>query len=110
MKLKIFVLYDMKSAVYASPRFYQKTPQAMRMLSVEHFGGKTIPGMYPSDFQIMEIGVYDDEYATMDMLEKPIPICTLKDVFDADERTHTTQDPIQEHTKDQRDAPGPGRA
>lgn len=97
MQLKVFCLYDMKSSLYATPRFYQTAPQAMRMLSLEHSDGKTIPGMYPADFQVMELGTFDDEYGCFEMKVKPEVICTLKDVFDADERQKAQSQAPQIH-------------
>ena len=86
MKLKMYSLYDLKAQVYSPPRYYHNQPQAMRMFQIEHAQAQSVAAQFPHDFQIMELGEFDDAYGSVDMLKKPIAICTLGDIFDLDKK------------------------
>ena len=82
MKLKVYSLYDIKAQIYLSPRYYHNQPHAMRMFEIEHRQNQSVVGMYPHDFQIMELGEFDDNFGTFDVHKKPIAVCTIGDIFD----------------------------
>ncbi len=86
MKLKVFAIKDVKSEIYMQPRMYHSTPHAMRMFTVEHVNDKSLVGMYPDDFHVMEIGEWDDSTCHTTHNKQPKLVCTIQDLLNERQR------------------------
>lgn len=76
MKHKAFSIRDSKTGVFNPPFWTPHTGQAMRTLQELANDSKTQIGKYPEDFQLYEIGEYDDELGLMYPREAPHQIAT----------------------------------
>lgn len=65
MKLKVFALFDSKAAYYGTPFFLQNKMVAMRSFSDLVKDPQSMVSKHPEDFNLYEIGEYDDSTGVM---------------------------------------------
>lgn len=84
----LFVLADSKSRLFNAPLVYDSPEMAWREMSrmlrlgrdVKD-GQKTVYQMFPDDFEMMIIGVFDSRCGTISALPLPEPCFRLSDVL-----------------------------
>lgn len=81
MVLKMYCIYDRKSAIHQPPQFCHNTGHALRMYRDIFSDPKSQLHRYPEDFQIFEIGGFDDATANV-MQITPHLICSGTDLVD----------------------------
>lgn len=69
MKLKVFAIYDTKVGAYMQPFHMQTAGQALRAWEDSCQDQSTQFAKHPSDFQLFEIGTYDESTGTYENLE-----------------------------------------
>lgn len=65
MVLKMFSVLDVASDLYGNPWFMASKGEAVRAFSELVNDGKTMPGRYPEQFKLMQIGEFDNESGTV---------------------------------------------
>lgn len=60
MEVKIFAVYDVKTATFGQPFFQQTSAAAQRSFISACRDKSSLLGQYPADFRLFHIGVYDD--------------------------------------------------
>lgn len=71
MLLKIFSIYDTKAEAYNQPFFMTTIGQATRAFADEANNPNSNLSKHPEDYTLFEIGVFDDEDASVSMLVAP---------------------------------------
>lgn len=66
MQLKAFSLLDMKTGIFNTPFFMSHVGQAIRACTDLGQDRTTIVGRYPSDYQLVEVGTWDDQTAILE--------------------------------------------
>lgn len=61
MVLKMFSVYDVASELYGTPFFMQSKGEAVRAFTSLVNDGSTMPGKYPEQFKLMQLGEFDNE-------------------------------------------------
>lgn len=72
MKIKIFTVFDSKAEAYLQPFFMQSKGKAIRAIQNTLEDPNTDLSKYPEDFTLFEIGEYDDQDASITMLEAKV--------------------------------------
>lgn len=70
MKHKVFSIFDVKSGIFNPPFMCRATGEAVRSFSQLANDKTTQVGMYPEDYILFEIGLFDDETAVYEQ-DKP---------------------------------------
>lgn len=81
MKHKAFSAHDSKIGVYHPPFFMQHTGQALRAWDELCNDPKTQFNRHPSDFQLYEVGTFDDETGRLDAHTAPQHLSNAADVI-----------------------------
>lgn len=81
MVQKIFAIYDRKSQIYRFPNFYRNEGQAARSLLQACTDLQTEIGRFPADFELYELGSWDDERGILYSIEKPIFVVSAQTLF-----------------------------
>lgn len=76
MKLKVFAIYDKAAEAYMTPFHMQTAGQALRAWEDSCRDENTQFAKHPSDFQLFEIGTYDDATGTYENLESRLSFGT----------------------------------
>jgi len=72
MILKMFAIRDTKGAIYFPP-FYKNTPaEAQRDFQTVANDAKTQIGQYPEDFDLFQIGTFDQLSGKIQTLDTPV--------------------------------------
>lgn len=74
MQLRVFAIRDSKSEVYGQPFFQHSSGEAERNFKTLVNDPKSTQHMYPEDFDLYEIGSYDDQTGKMTGLDTPTHI------------------------------------
>lgn len=75
MVLKMFCMYDRKSLIYNPPLFCHNSGHALRVFTDIFRQADSVVGRYPDDFQVWEIGTFDDQTGATVALLKPHLLC-----------------------------------
>jgi len=89
---KLYSIYDVKAQIYLHPRVYLNTPHAIRSIACEHTNPDSIINRYPNDFQLVELGEWDDKFASIDLLPKPNVVANLHEILRMDEKERNVND------------------
>ncbi len=81
MVLKMFCLYDRKSEIHQPPMFCHNTGHALRVFASYCNRPDQMLSQYPEDFQLFEIGTFDDQTAVVEKLDKPHLVCTVTELI-----------------------------
>lgn len=76
MRKFIVVVRDIKANLYFNPMFFQSLGQAERSFRDEvnrPAEGNTLAA-HPQDFELFQVGTFDDETCSFDLLDKPLQI------------------------------------
>lgn len=71
MLLKIFSIRDDKAGYFNTPFFQRTTGEAERSLQQLVSDKNTLPGKYPEDYSLYEIGSYDDQTGLITAEDSP---------------------------------------
>lgn len=82
MKMVILAIRDIRADVHGVPMFVPNIPAALRNLSdqVNTPGQDNMLYRHPEDFEVMEIGTFNDADASFELLSKPRQIATCRDM------------------------------
>ncbi len=75
MILKMFTIYDRKSCIHQPPAYCHNAGHAMRVFMGLFRKAGTVYNEFPEDFQVFEVGTFDDQSAELVKLERPHMIC-----------------------------------
>lgn len=78
MILKMFCLLDIKVGSYGSPFFFHHHHEAIRAASELAQDQGTIPGRYPADFGLYEMGEFDNATGQVTMHAYPQALGVLR--------------------------------
>jgi len=83
MKLVIVAIRDRAVNAFGRPNFVQAVGQAVRSFSdeVNRRAEDNQLNQHPEDFDMFELGTYDDATAQIEMLERPRQIAIGKDLI-----------------------------
>ncbi len=65
MKLNAYTVYDSKAELYLPPQYYISKGMALRAFEEAANDPQSSIGKYPNDFTMFEIGIFDQEKATL---------------------------------------------
>lgn len=71
MELRAFSIYDAKGEIFNTPFFKKTIGEAERDFATLCKDEKSMPGKYPDDFDLYEVGRYDDCTGKFVALETP---------------------------------------
>jgi hypothetical protein len=102
MILKMYSVYDRKSEIHQPPCYCHNTGHAMRVFSMAFHNGETNQlTSYPEDFQLFEVGSFDDQDASIAGLSKPHLICSGTELMNAsNDVSHATSETIESLRED----------
>lgn len=80
MVTKLYTIYDRKGEMHYPPIHAHNTPDALRKLFEIFSRAETIFAKFPEDFQIFEVGEYDDSTANLNPCT-PHMVCTGTDLL-----------------------------
>jgi len=75
MILKMFSIYDRKAEVHQPPLYCHNIGHAMRVFQDVFRTPDSVLSRYPEDFQVFEVGTFDDQSALIVGLDKPHLVC-----------------------------------
>lgn len=73
---KIFSVHDIKAKAYLQPVFIKTTGEAIRTFQTECGNPASLFQQHPGDFTFVELGLWDERTATMELHSKPAIIAT----------------------------------
>lgn len=71
MILRMFAVYDTKAVAYMQPFFYASVGQALRGFGDACLDDKSPLSKHPSDYQLFEIGQFDDNAGSVEGVSQP---------------------------------------
>lgn len=83
MKYKVFALKDSAAQAFGAPIFHPSTGALLRNFSdqVNGKGGERGPlSEHPEDFELYELGMFDDADASFQLLPTPSLVSRMKDL------------------------------
>ncbi len=82
MQVKIFSVYDVKTAVYNVPMFAHNVGHAVRIFTDQVKNPDSPYNAHPEDYQFFEVGSWDDHTGVVTGLAKPHLLTTASEVID----------------------------
>jgi len=70
----MFSVFDSKAQAYGNPFYSPRQDLAIRDFVAAARDASSIISKFPEDFQLVEIGEYDDAVCTFCLHDKPIPL------------------------------------
>lgn len=87
MMLKMYTIYDKKTKLYHPPHYCHNKEHAMRMfIQIMCKAGDTM-SLYPQDFQMWELGTFDDCTGRIKTTQNPTLVCEVLDLVQSYEET-----------------------
>lgn len=77
--MKLFSIHDSKAEFYMNPMTFKNAGEANRAFETTVNQPESQFGLYPSDFTLVEIGVFEDETGRIIPHETPIILCNATD-------------------------------
>ncbi len=84
MKLMIYTVYDKKAQIYHPPYYCHNVGHATRMFKTMFQQKESVINQYPEDFQVFELGEFNDSTGKMIGYQQPNFICTAADLISVD--------------------------
>ena len=84
MILRMYSVYDIKSKIYHPPQFCHNTGHALRYFAMQFKETNSVMAQYPADFQIFEVGAYDDSTAEIQALQNPTHVANVDELLEAE--------------------------
>lgn len=81
MELKIFAIWDRKAQVYRWPNFARDSATAVRALSTGLKDPRTEMANFPDDFELYEVGAFDDSKGQISGLLQPGFVVSAKSLL-----------------------------
>lgn len=75
MILKMYSIYDKKAELYHPPSYCHTVGHAMRVFTTLFSNVETPFNQFPDDFQVWEVGAFDDQSGSLVSLAKPHLVC-----------------------------------
>lgn len=79
MLLKVFAVYDLKACAFFQPFFSGQSGSAIRGFGDSVNDGKSPFGAHPEDYQLFELGTFDDNVGTLTGLLPMKLLCSASD-------------------------------
>lgn len=73
MILRVYAVRDLKAQAFMSPFFVPTIGVALRSFAEVANDPKSMIGKYPSDYELFEIGLYDDQLGRLSSYDSPEP-------------------------------------
>lgn len=78
MILRVYAIYDKKSKLYNQVIFSQNAGCAMRSYTSLVFERSNMMSRFPADYDIYDIGEFDDNSGKLSGCDAPVFICSLE--------------------------------
>lgn len=91
MQTKAFAARDSRLGIFMPPFFMQHTGQALRAWEQSCNDPKSSMNQYPDDFQLFEVGAFDEDNGVLVPFEHPKQIATAKEYIKVDKLRNVTQ-------------------
>lgn len=72
MKVIVCSVFDTKAGVFAQPFFSVNLATALRSFRVLVTDGRSMPAQSPEDFQLYQLGQFDDDGGLLEALPQPL--------------------------------------
>lgn len=76
---KVFAVYDLKACAYLQPFFSTNSGSAMRAFGDAAVDGKSPISAHPGDYQLFEVGTWDDLSGSISALQPMKLLCAASD-------------------------------
>ena len=83
MNLNMYSVFDVKSKIFHPPQFCHNQEHALRYFAMQFKDSSTVMAQYPADFQIFDVGTYDDSTAEIVPTYPPTFVCHVSDIVEA---------------------------
>jgi hypothetical protein len=82
MKMVVMSVFDVASGVFARPIFVASVGSGVRMFSDEanRKAEDNVMFRHPTDFQLFELGSFDDNAGTFELLDRPMRRAVASDL------------------------------
>lgn len=80
MKIKIFAVHDVKAEAFGNPMFMNNEQIAIRGLAGAVADPASVLSQSPEDFNLYELGEYDDNSGLITPLDRPKLVCSALSV------------------------------
>lgn len=83
MKLRMYSIFDKKSLIHHPPQFLYNTGHALRYFkSTVERQERSFMTDYPEDFDVYEVGSFDDQTGVVEKMDKPQYIVNMGELID----------------------------
>jgi hypothetical protein len=82
MITQIFLVHDEKAEVFGQPIFFENSVQAMRSFAQVANDPNSTIHLYPEEFELLQVGTYNNQTGEIIQLEKPVFVTKAKSVID----------------------------
>lgn len=79
MEMKVFAVFDIKAKAYMQPFFGGNAGSAMRAFGDEVVKDGSPIGRHPEDYQLFELGLFNDNTGVLSGLPNAKVLCTALD-------------------------------
>lgn len=86
MMLKVFAVYDLKTKAYMQPFFSPESGSAMRAFGDAVLDMKSPIAMHPADYQLFEVGAWDDCMGHLRSITPVKLLCSGNDFVQEDKK------------------------
>jgi len=93
----MYSVFDIKSRIYHPPMYCHNTGHATRMFTSIFLEPKTTINQFPDDFQVFQIGEFDDSNGKIKPLQNPELICSAADLINSDAWSKTHEKNNDDH-------------
>jgi hypothetical protein len=84
MLLRMFTVFDSKAEAFLPPFYLAAVGQAIRHFSDTASDPQHAFGRHPDDYTLFQIGTFDDQHASFDILESKISLGTALELLNPD--------------------------
>lgn len=77
--LKVYALKDIKGELFNPPFYTRTTADAIRSFRRAYLQEDSPIRLYPADFALYELGLFDDESGRFELKEAPVLICVASE-------------------------------
>lgn len=81
MLLQLFSIFDKKTRIYHPPIYAHNAGHAMRVLTDVFTRSNSVYLNYPDDFEVYEVGQFNDQKCLIKTIEPARLLCTARDLM-----------------------------
>lgn len=79
---RVFAIKDIKAEAFWNPVYYVSEGVAVREFEMVVAQGDSVLAKVPEDFVLYELGAFDEETGEHVNHERPLPVCTAREIWE----------------------------